>query len=577
MPPTSFPRRRLLELTAILLAILADAYVLRHTWTGLQVVEGQLRRGYFESFAGRVGIALDPILRPVFPSLALTDDGALAVPPGMTAAVPLEGGLRYRFECDWGLAPYLVLGRDGPVGPAAGNLGVLVGEAQLSEPRTLSISAGRLSWTPWDGSRPWREDAARLTALVDTCLPRPIGAHTPELPAASVLVRDGVLELRLGGCSVVEPIGSDTSLAVLAGPDWITIERGPPWEVERWYIWPIAAAVVIKVLVLSYSLGASAALVTSATLAVAAVYLPVPATLTWPLTIVMAFAAAFAKISALVWRKLPPRRRWPAAVAVVLLFAGATGWWMFEPGERHPIVRSYAGRSDGPDLCALIGYSTVESASLRKNRGGIRDFLAADCAPCAGQTAVLAAGGETLEFIRDEYCRSSPGLGADGQVIFFGGANDDYLSGITALAQIFLVGQQGIEPWRQTQRPAAAASLAALEVQLSALREAMVCAAQRRARFVFIHDFLVSDLVDGRGRERTTMLESRRQVVEAAGGIFIDTLERFAAEAGVSWFNDYIHPSMVAHRRIAEAACAAIDHPLAANPPSFLRRGQGGG
>ena len=51
------------------------------------------------------------------------------------------------------------------------------------------------------------------------------------------------------------------------------------------------------------------------------------------------------------------------------------------------------------------------------------------------------------------------------------------------------------------------------------------------------------------------MLAARRAAVEAAGGTFVDLFEVFGPEAGVSWFNDYVHPSLLGHERIAELAC----------------------
>jgi hypothetical protein len=51
------------------------------------------------------------------------------------------------------------------------------------------------------------------------------------------------------------------------------------------------------------------------------------------------------------------------------------------------------------------------------------------------------------------------------------------------------------------------------------------------------------------------MLERRRAVVEAGGGRFVDLLGAFGGEAGVAWFNDYVHLSLVAQRRLAGLAC----------------------
>jgi len=51
------------------------------------------------------------------------------------------------------------------------------------------------------------------------------------------------------------------------------------------------------------------------------------------------------------------------------------------------------------------------------------------------------------------------------------------------------------------------------------------------------------------------MLAARRAAVEAAGGTFVDLFEVLGPDAGVSWFNDYVHPFLLGHERIAEVVC----------------------
>ena len=185
----------------------------------------------------------------------------------------------------------------------------------------------------------------------------------------------------------------------------------------------------------------------------------------------------------------------------------------------------------------------------------MRSFLDLDCARCRDATGALAGSGETLAWMPDAYCASPASFGADGQVAFFGGANDDFLWGVTTLARLFIVSQQGIESWRSSQAPAAAASLARIDEQVAAVDVLMRCIHDRKAEFLFLHDFLVTDLPAGREPDRATMLARRRAAVEAAGGRFVDLLDIFRTEAGVSWFNDYVHPSLIAHERIADLAC----------------------
>jgi hypothetical protein len=94
--------------------------------------------------------------------------------------------------------------------------------------------------------------------------------------------------------------------------------------------------------------------------------------------------------------------------------------------------------------------------------------------------------------------------------------------------------------------------------QLDALAQALQCAAARGARVHFFHDFLVPDLGHGRSAERQQLVEHRKAVVAAGGGQFVDLLPLLRAEASLSWFNDEIHLSTIAHRRVAELMCQQI-------------------
>jgi hypothetical protein len=97
-----------------------------------------------------------------------------------------------------------------------------------------------------------------------------------------------------------------------------------------------------------------------------------------------------------------------------------------------------------------------------------------------------------------------------------------------------------------------------MERQSEAVRETAQCARARGGRFWFVHDFLAWDLDAGRLDQRKQMLEARRASVEQAGGTFFDLYEEFKSSAGVSWFNDFIHPSAIGHRRIADWLCPRV-------------------
>lgn len=513
---------------------------------------GQFRRGYFESFDGEVGLAMDDAIRPVFPAFLLTEHDELGVPPGVSAIAPLVPGAVYELAKDSTLAPYVVIGGETPLPPPASQRQASSGEGRMVGPRTLALQDGRLALVAWDGTRPWREDAARLSALHDACAP------PDAAPALSVAVTEGQLEIRLGRCSLAEPlpsgVTSPTLLGALAGPEWVRVARRPGWAAQRWFVWPVLAAVVVKVAATWWGLGLPSTVASSSALAVAAVWWPVPAMLTWPVTFAVGLLAAIVRAGLLVLRKLPPRLRAPAALTGLALVAYVVVSHATQPRSFPPILHAHLDRGQ-PDACAIIGYSTAGGASLRRNFGGLRVFLDQGCERCRDATASLAAGGEVMDWARDAYCAGPASFGAGGQVVFWGAANDDFLWGVLSVARLFIIGQQTIDQWQRNQPAAITASLARIDDQASAIHDVVQCANSRHARFLYLHDFLVTDLVAGRDPDRAAMLARRRTAVEGAGGMFIDLYTRFADEAGIAWFNDYLHPSLIVHERVADLVC----------------------
>jgi hypothetical protein len=327
---------------------------------------------------------------------------------------------------------------------------------------------------------------------------------------------------------------------------------------ERWFVWPIVGIVVAKVALSIASLGLVPTFAISGMLAVLSLLAPVPATLTWPLTLIAAVTAALLRGGWFVLRPFPARWRLPAAIVVLASVAGIATLMPRAPRQFPPIVRSDDDQQP-PDACAIVGYSTAGGASLRGGYGGVTTYLNERCGPCRKTTGNLTAGGQTLEWARDAYCASEPTFGANGRVLFFGGANDDFFWGSLAVARMFVLGEQSVEQWYASQAPAAAASLSCIDDQIAALDGLMQCGRSRGAELLFLHDFLVTDIVHGRDHDRAAMLARRRTAVEEAGGQFADLLDVFRSEAGVTWFNDYVHPSAVAHERIAEHACALVE------------------
>jgi hypothetical protein len=376
--------------------------------------------------------------------------------------------------------------------------------------------------------------------------------------ALEVGVTDDRLDVRLGSCVLGEPraLHGDSSplLATLAGPDWLAVARHPGWATKRSVLWPLLAGIAVKVGATWWAAGIASAAAVSLALAGAAVWVPVPATMVWPLTVVLGVAAALLRLSVLGLRRIPRGARVPVVVAAVALAAGLFANRTKEEDAFPPIVHIH-GEPARADRCAVLGYSTVKGEGLRHESGGIRSFLDEDCGGCRQTTAGRFAGGETLAWARDAFCASEPAFGGHGLVTFLGGANDDFFTGMLSLPRLFIVSGQGSAPWRHNVTAAAAASRRRLDVQTSAIATLGRCIQARGARFLFLNDFLATDLRGGREPDRAAMLAARRAAVEAAGGTFVDLFEVLGPEAGVSWFNDYVHPSLLGHERIAELAC----------------------
>ena len=539
----------------LVLCCAADGFVLRGVLTSREIAPEQFRRGYFERFGGEVGLAVDNAVRPgMVPTFEMSRDGTLEVPPGMIAVLPLATGSRYESRSKSSCAPYVVFGDEASVAPVANGPPLSPGEARLVGARTLALSEGRLALVEWDPGRPWREDSARLCALRDACAPAGVPA------ALEIAATNGRLHVRLGGCSIAEAdalSGEASHVAVLAGADWLTVARRPEWATDGGVVWPLLAGIAVKVATAAWGAGIASAAALSLTLAGAAVWIPVLATLVWPLTVLFGVAAALIRLSVRGLQRIPGRARVPVVVAAValaaLLFVKRTN----QPDSFPPIVSLHNERARN-DRCAVLGYSAVKGEGLRHERGGMRAFLDKDCGGCRDTTAGLFAGGETLTWLRDAFCRTEPDFGGHGLVTVVAGTNDDFFTGMLSIARLLIVSGQGSDLWSENVIAAAAASRKRIDAQMSAIASLGRCIQSRDARFLFLHDFLASDLRGGRDADRAAMVAARRVAVEAAGGTFVDLFDVVGSEAGVSWFNDYVHPSLLGHERIAELVCRHV-------------------
>jgi len=539
-----------------LLCSLADGFAIRRMWIRDEIAFGQIRTGYFEAFGTEVGLAMDPQSHSgMLPTLMITSAGELAIPPGLIAVIPLNERNEFAARGGLPLAPYTVIGVDFPLDPQAPVVDNRAwGAARLSAARTLGIERGQLALVPWDAAVPWKTDHARLAALYQACaLPNQSLGLTLTMKARS-------LTIVLGRCSLTERLPTEASqslsFAMIAGPDWLTLARAPGWRSQRSIDWTFPALIFVKIAAMWWILGGIATVAISLLHLGTSLYAPLPATATWMVISLTVVLLMLIRIAVVMLRRRSLRTRTLIAAGIVLLGAVAFLWTVSNPERGRSIVPT---ADKAPVACAVLGYSTVEGDGLRGRRGGIRVMLNEDCAPCRGSTEALYKGGETFAWLRDRFCARGYSVAGDGNVTFLGGANDDFFwGGGLSTAYLFVGDQITAEAWRMNSMKAAAMSLARFDRQSEALRGLISCVAARHADFLFLHDFLVTDMLSGRDASRAVMLDKRRDIVTAAGGTFVDMFDRFKDEAGVSWFNDYVHLSLIGHRRVSEVACAQL-------------------
>jgi hypothetical protein len=561
MAPLGSGRRRGVRVLLLLLCAALDVVVLRRFVHREALAPGELYRGYFEEVEGRVTlVATEAAGDSIFPEMGHDWAGDVSVPPGNTAVLPLDPGRAYRVSSQTDLPPYVVLAtrarRDHPGDRTARPLG---------SGQRLAARRDRLELVPWDATRPFHEDATWLWELATTCGD---GHRTPAL----VVRRTGAgVELELGRCGGrLAPdleAGHELALAVVAGPDWDLIKRMDrpfPLVLEvRWGPLVVALSLgFLGALLLYAGLGLPAALSVSLSTALASVWLPGPAVLCWVLEAPLGLLATAIRIG----------RRWPRRRLAVVCAAGAvvTGLLVLLVRRREGVVSLRPGDEGGPQTarCALTGYSAALGSGLRSQRGGTGDLLAEGCAACQGSVVVRARAGATFRLVRDLACDTPGLLPRGGKVAFLGGSNDDIffwfdnggaLSMMTLRLYTFADDAYSREPslvaLRGLAERAAESSLRLVDLQARLWGEATRCARDAGDEVVLAHDFLVLDLASPRSLARAEMLARRRLAAGAAGAAFLDLSDIFAAQAGVSWFNDFIHPSAIGHRRIAAAIC----------------------
>jgi hypothetical protein len=215
----------------------------------------------------------------------------------------------------------------------------------------------------------------------------------------------------------------------------------------------------------------------------------------------------------------------------------------------------------------MVGYSTVRGDSLRRGSDGFVERLNTSCTECRNRTSRFSREAQTLRWVREVVCSPSFAAPNGAEVVFLGGGNDDLFYRPTGLLQLladfagtlrFVARPIGAMDWETVFDQANERVVATLEEQADDIEATIACAKQGGRRFSFVHDFLIWDLDRGRTSTRQRTFERRRAAVLSAGGRFIDLLEEFRQTAGVAWLNDFIHPSAVGQRMIADLLCERL-------------------
>jgi hypothetical protein len=538
---------------------------LRPVWLPSELMRGQYQRAYFELLDGTPGLALDEARGGYMsPDVDLDGNGRLSVPPGRTIAVPIEEGVEYVITNEGRpRSPYVAVGFEVPM--AAGvDASTEFPPQAFRQPRVLELRDGALTWRPWDAARTWADDRVWLEALTDAC-------RDGMGNAALSLHREGeLLTARLGRCAVrselpAAPAGGRIAMAVVAGPNWAAVEipRGG-WPTARHTAWWFIATAIAVVVLLRVGVGLLLTLILSIWVGLLGLFGIVPALLGLALSCAAGMVGALWAATGRAFRARPGARAatFAALCAALFVLPIAFAFRLGNVAAHGREVRVERARN----VCELIGYSTVRGDALRYGTVGAWAYLDGPCAACSGTTARYAKEAQTIDWVRDTACAPSFAPQPGGVLVFLGGGNDDFFWRKSAVRQasrflglLYYAYQRPDEQtWQHFLNATSEGSLLMIEPQTAAVRELAQCVHARGQRLLFAHDFLMWDIENGRSPPRQAMLEHRRGAVESNGGQFLDLLQALGPRAGVSWFNDFIHPSAVGHLRIAELICDAI-------------------
>lgn len=537
----------------LLLSLIFDLALLRPLLIEISLAPHQTRRAYFERVAGGQALLLDEQYDGYFTDIQLDEEGRLEIPAGRTIAIPLQAGSEITVRTVApDLAPYIVLGFEVPVGNANQ-------ATRLADPMALVMDAGTLRVRPWDASRPWAEDKAWLRDVHTQC-------RVPADGGTAIRVEAENFVVHLGSCAARIPFAANKTsvLGIITGPHAAGASSAGGWASTMRIHWRLVLIELVRFALLAFAIGPGPTAVASATLLAAGQLSRPAAILCWFATLPIAVAAA---VGRLISRYVPrrPALAWTGAALVlaVELCAIIAAIALLDVGTfgNTRITRA------GDDGCAIVGYSTVRGDSLREGSAGVIERLNEECAKCRNRTSRFSREAQTLRWIREVVCSPSFPAPAGGEVVFLGGGNDDLFYRPARLAQRVgdFVGtiRYAVQPiaaadWEAVFGQANQRVVGTLDEQAADIAAIAQCANHGDRRLRFVHDFLIWDLDHGRSPARQQAFERRRAAVLAAGGDFVDLLDEFGATAGVSWFNDFIHPSALAQEMIADRLCARL-------------------
>jgi hypothetical protein len=568
--------------------VLLNGVIMRPLLLQDEFVPGELKQGSFDVLAGETTLLLDDLfLNELYPLIDLYAGGELGIPPGYSVAFPLEPRLEYRVRIiDRTIAPYIVLGAALPLSSSVRLDGQTADPVRPPNPmylaggQVLSLDAGdRLELRPWSAGRPWRVDARWLSDLTSVC-------SQPNEPLVfSVREQDQTFALRLGRCAgeatLAVPPGASLMMAVLTGPSSTVVEKTP----ERWrYRSRIvlsdvtrfaALLMVIQAGIVALAVGLVNGLVLIASLSLASVFFPFEAAVVW---LVVGVLGIFIALFRLARRLGSPLGAVLMAVVLVGLPVALLVWWSAappaSPGDLD-LHQAAFDASEGTPRCLLTGYSTAADAGLHYGTPGIYGLLGSTCPTCPGGVTRIAWRGGSVAQIRDTICAPNVPIGPGYDVIFLGGVNDDFQLPLQAkspwerVRAYFMAAQiiftlrdlpKPVPAFDASQRLMVSADMARrnVSVQLELIRQAVQCAERRGGRFWYFHDYLASDLAEGRPPGRAVLLDQRRTAVDPSRARFVNLLEATADRAGVSWFNDIVHLSAIGHREVEQVICGAL-------------------